>query len=457
MSAPSSLFSRHPWLLGALVGFVLLALCGGTAALGAGSYLLWRAQSARVAAEQEGARAPERAPEQAPATAPAGRLVIVTPDGQLQTMNPDGSEPRLLVVPGWRLQFPAWSPAGGAIAAPGMAGEQAGVWVVKDAEDARATAIYRSREHAPIYLYWSPDSHWISFLATEQPGLGLWLAGASGAEPARKLETGQPFYWDWTQTSDHLLIHSGGRAPNGLITFLDLAGQSTAGDMAPPGPFQAPGISASGRYIAFAENGAAGASAVIIEDMAHAGQRQSARHDGFAALSWSPVADQLAFISPPRRAPHFYGPLRLFDARTGAIRTLSDRIAVAFFWSPDGRTIAYLTPAEAGSGARRDPTLQPAAHRPQAERVLLDLWLVEVARGTERRLATFQPADLFASQFLPFFDQYALSHCLWSPASDALVFPVQEDSGSERVFVFPTDGALPRPVAEGSAGFWSRQ
>ncbi len=452
MPTSSSLFSRHPWLLGALAGLVTLALCGGTAALGAGGYLLWRVQhEERVAAEQDEARASE------PAGAPAGRLVIITPDGQLQTMNPDGSAPHLLTIPGWYLQFPAWSPDGSAIAAPGMAGEQAGVWVVKDTEDAQATAIYRSSEHAPIYLYWSPDSRWVSFLATDRPALGLWLAEASGAAPARKLETGQPFYWDWAQTSDRLLIHAGGRAPGGLITFLDLVGQSTDGEMAPPGPFQAPGISPSGRYIAFAENGAAGASAIIIKDMEHDGRRQSARHDGFAALSWSPVADQLAFISPPQRAPHFYGPVRLLGARTGDIRTLSDRIALAFFWSPDGRTIAYLAPAEAESGVRRLPTLRPAAHRLQTERLLLDLWLVEVAHGTERRLTTFQPTDLFASQFLPFFDQYALSHRLWSPASDALLFPVQENDGSERVFVFPADGAPPRPVAAGSAGFWSHQ
>jgi len=115
--------------------------------------------------------------------------------------------------------------------------------------------------------------------------------------------------------------------------------------------------------------------------------------------------------------------------------------------SPDGKTIAFLSPAD-GSGARAPGPAQAAS-------ALLDLWLVDVASGEERKLATFQPGLVFVTQFLPFFDQYALSHRLWSPASDALALPVREADGSERIYIFPSDGSDPRPLAEGSMAFWT--
>lgn len=45
----------------------------------------------------------------------------------------------------------------------------------------------------------------------------------------------------------------------------------------------------------------------------------------------------------------------------------------------------------------------------------LNLWCVNVESGEQHLITTFEPADLFVNQFLPFFDQYALSHRIWSP------------------------------------------
>ncbi len=431
---------RNPWLLGALTGLALLLVLACLLALILGAYLLAQTQPWETTPTQQAGLPPS------PAGLPP-RLVVVAPDGSLQTLNPDGSDARALSAPGLSFQFPAWSPDGRFIAAPGSDGSEAGVWVLRDASDPQPVSVYRSRNRAPFYLYWSPDGRWLSFLANDAPGLALWLAEPDGKTAARKIESGQPFYWDWAAESDRMLIHSGGRAPDGLITFIDIEGASLSGEMAPPGPFQAPGISPDGRYSAFAENGTAGASAVVIRDMTQEGVRQSALHTGFAALSWSPRNNQLAFISPPVMAPHFFGPLQLLDAADGSLRTLSRRTVVAFFWSPDGDTIAFLSPADA-SGAR-------APGLAQASSSLLDLWLVDAGAGEERRLATFRPGELFTLQFLPFFDQYALSHRLWSPASDALALPVQEGDGRERIYIFPTDGSPPRPLADGNMAFWS--
>jgi hypothetical protein len=86
----------------------------------------------------------------------------------------------------------------------------------------------------------------------------------------------------------------------------------------------------------------------------------------------------------------------------------------------------------------------------------LKLWLVEVLTEERRHLTTFAPVPLFVNQFLPFFDQYGLSHRLWSPASDALLLPVMEGE-SPQIMLMPIDGSQPRLLEEGIIAFWSWQ
>ncbi len=59
------------------------------------------------------------------------------------------------------------------------------------------------------------------------------------------------------------------------------------------------------------------------------------------------------------------------------------------------------------------------------------------------------------TQFIPYFDQYARSHRLWSPASDAVVLPLVDDAGTSHITIVPADGSSPRSITEGVAAFWS--
>ncbi len=86
----------------------------------------------------------------------------------------------------------------------------------------------------------------------------------------------------------------------------------------------------------------------------------------------------------------------------------------------------------------------------------LSLSVVNVPSGQGLRLMNFQPTPVFATQFMPFFAQYALSHQLWSPDSAAIVLPVRDDGG-DLVMVVPVNGAAPRPIAEGDIAFWSHR
>ena len=64
-------------------------------------------------------------------------------------------------------------------------------------------------------------------------------------------------------------------------------------------------------------------------------------------------------------------------------------------------------------------------------------------------------SPLFVNQVLPYFDQYALSHRVWSPDASSILLPVIGDDGTERLEVLPADGSAPRVLAPGSMGFWS--
>jgi TolB protein len=80
---------------------------------------------------------------------------------------------------------------------------------------------------------------------------------------------------------------------------------------------------------------------------------------------------------------------------------------------------------------------------------------VDVATQQTRPVATFRPTDLFVNQFLPFYDQYALSHHVWSPDSRALVLPVLGGDGASHIELFPADGSAPRRIADGEMPAWS--
>ena len=125
------------------------------------------------------------------------------------------------------------------------------------------------------------------------------------------------------------------------------------------------------------------------------------------------------------RSPCPIGPLRLLDASTGDVRTILDGPVVAFYWAPDGDTIAALQVATPGddnvaeaagivlarAAVTRAPAGRPAAVAPG---LALRLVFVDVASGAIRAQRSVQVGDDFAGQQLPFFDQYALSHRVWS-------------------------------------------
>jgi TolB protein len=382
------------------------------------------------------------------AAAQEGRIGFVTPSGALATLAPDGAELRIL-SDGPRHQFPAWSPQG-EIAVIGTEAGAAFVRVHRDEEGAAALEPFRSAGAAPIYLYWSPDGERLGFLTSAPEGtLALRVAEPEG--DAYVLATGQPFYWQWQEGSAALFLHSGFAGPGARLGFSRADADTLTENLAAPGFFQAPGLSPTGKYAAYGTVDPGGRGALALRNLLEGAETQRLEHEGLVALGWSPTEDRLAFTSSPVPAPHFYGPLALLDAATGDVDVVSEDVVLAFFWSPDGRHLAYLTVA--APPQRRAPLGEAGLVRAQQPGVGLELWVHDLAAGASRRLTAVQPSPLFTAQFLPFFDQYALSHRVWSPDGAALALPVVV-GGRVQVAVIDLNGEVTL-VAEGDMPFWS--
>jgi len=416
---------------------------------------------------------PVPTPPAAPTDSIASRLAIVDADGRLLTTDPASGSVVSHGAEGVRYSFPAWSPDGSRIAAVGTATDATAVHVFRigapgaGGEGGDPTVIYRAADRAPFYLYWAPDGGRLTFLTAEPAGLALRIASADAGAPATIVREGSPMYWAWA-SDDRMLVHSGGGGPNAFLGEIrgDGSGAGTFGKG--PSGFRAPSISVGGRYRAFVESGDDGGFTPpgtdrerVVVEASDGGGRHEVEVFSSAVLGFGPRTDDLAFIAPAaagRAVALPVGPLRLVDAASGAVRRLVAGSVVAFFWSPDGRTIAALRivaqgedriAAVTGVGPRR---LIPAAPVPGLE---LRLVFVDVESGAIRSQTDVRVGDVFVVQLLPYFDQYALSHRLWAPDSRSIALPLTDGDGTTAVVELPADGSDARRVAEGVAGFWS--
>jgi TolB protein len=394
-------------------------------------------------------------PPPAPSLAEAGRITYIGQKGQVWSVQPDGANGRQLTNDNFAYQFPAWSPTGDQIAAMG-GGE---LIVIDDKAGSAPETVYQGGVQSPFYLYWSPDSRQIGFLASHRSSIALRTVPADGSAEAIVAATGSPFYWDWLLDGEQMLIHNGTSGESARLGLLQADGSFE--NIAPPGAFQSPGVSANGRFWAYSEDIGNGNSALVVTDT-ESGEQWLERHPAVTAMGWSPAADQLAFITGIRDRDSFWGPLRLFDTKTGDVRLLSTKTVLAFFWSPDGRSLAVIHTGDVepdfGVNVAAVPqtnrrTVAKTAVRHNPHQFTLSIFNVET--GEETELLTFGPTRIFVAQFLPFFDQYALSHPLWSPNSDALVLPVREE-GENRLKIIRVDGSEIIDIGSGDMAVWSR-
>jgi TolB protein len=380
------------------------------------------------------------------ATLPGGPdLLVLDADRRLRLLAEDGKE-RLLAedLSDDMFRYPAAAPDGERIA-----------YISEDAEGLALTSLhlrtgertelYRSQADPPLYAIWSPDSSTISFLSNRgEGGLGVHTVAADGATASALLGTTPgSSYFAWQPEGGSLLLHIGGSSfENGRVAVYERGSSEPSHELADPGFFQTPAWSVDGAaffYVAqppvSGEMTADQVESVLTRVAADGSDPQALASEKMAAIIFSraPASDDIAYITI---GPQGLGDLKVVDAGGGAARTLSrpDEAIPAFFWSPDGSQLAYLTVAPGGGGG--PPRLT---------------WHV-VARegGAVRDLASFTPSQAFAGM-ISFFDAYALALDLWSPDGSQIVYGTDEG-----VYVVDVASGEATRRADGVLAMWAK-
>ncbi len=359
--------------------------------------------------------------------------------------------------------FPTWSPNSQRVAFVGVSGDSAAHTVAlhtAPSAGGKPTTVFQSATQTPFYLYWSPDSQWIGFLAESESEMALLLARGDGQADARKLESGSPLYWAWSPDSRSLLLHVGGSARDSQSARLALVPRDGSGAAQAlkqdPANFQAPHYAPDGSATLYAATNGSTDDALFLADAQGNHARSIVTYSGTIAFAWSPDGKKIASLVTPEDAELPYlGPLSVSDAGGGNRQSLSNDEALAFYWSPDSQQIAYLTivlPSD-NSSSRENRNL--AAPQPQSQDVQLRWRVVKLADKTIKTVATFVPTSDFLS-LLPYFDQYSRSLTFWSPDSRQIVYTQSEGDSGGSVWVAQVAGAAkPRRIGDGTIAVWS--
>jgi WD40 repeat protein len=398
-------------------------------------------------------------PASRPPTRPAGRLAYIGADGNVYIAAPDlGTSFQVThdaTVPaegdGLSYHRIAWSPDGSlAFAAVERSGATARgrLYAVRTLTDT-PHLIAEAPSHFVIYTYWSPAPclnpgacpGGLVYLISEDDAVALHhVTWQNNAVADRTLANGRPFYLSWSPGGEQIVWHTGDE-----LALLTLGGERAQPIPAPSPAFSAPAWSPSGdRWLAVVRD----SGADVLTSFSGSGPTPLFPFDAAEiAFSWSPDTSPggstVAYAIREQPTDPFYSPVHLLDPDSGETRRLTPTAfrPLAFFWSPDGRRLAYLSwldlPQETWAQWRT----------------------IDVATGEDRGFAAFRPSPLMHFA-LHSFTQYAQSHRFWSPDGRYLVYAARNDAGTDGIWLvdtFSPRGTDPTFLAPGSLAYWSFQ
>ena len=410
----------------------------------------------------------EETPKETPIS--VNRIAYIGVDGDLYVINPDGSGSHRLPggVPDHTARltadeghvqgssvfhaWPTWSPDGSRLAVSRVtignpASITAEVYSITTANGS-FTKLYEDppnvipliAENTPHYMYWSPDSRHLTFIANRPDGLALFISSEDVPEELGLVVRGAPLYWAWAANSLSILLHVAGDLL--LLDFTDSEGPIQLGNDSIA--FRAPAFSPESGSLAYIDRSKQGGNVLVVADADGANGREVVDVGEDSAFLWSPTQNRIALIDSGDPSNRYFDGLKVVDLENGMERTVTTESVVSFFWSPNGERIAYVA-------------FDPTARR-------LSWNVVNPDQGPPQKLVDFIPSEDL-SLLLAFFDQYAYSNSVWSPDSRHLVFTgqlVPTGTGSnggmsgDQVYILDVDGSsVPRAIAEGTTAFWS--
>jgi Tol biopolymer transport system component len=403
---------------------------------------------------------------------PLGLIAYVGTDGNIYTINRDGKQQTAITQDanlspapgqvGHYYTYPTWAPNGYRLAFMSFAGStqansMASLYTISS-DGKKRVEVFNSQNSFPFYLFWSPNSKYVTFLSNSPGGsqLDLNFAAAEGGD-SKVIGTGQPFYWDWSPDNRAIITHTGGAAtdnPDAGLAFYQLDGsiQRAALDLK-PGPFQAPAWSPAGDELLLAAENATGGAELIL-----AGRDGTIKHvlaqlnNGQASFAWSPKGNLLAYSTPSANDPSgLISRLILLDpAQPKNGKDIMKGILLAFFWSPNSQKIAYFIPSS-GNQPGNSQSLDLIQNNFS---IKLDVMVYDLSSGETKQVLTFTPTDSFFQVF-PYFDQYQRSTTIWSPDSKSLVLAGVDEKEGPSIFVVNVDEDKSQRIAAGSLAFWS--
>lgn len=361
------------------------------------------------------------------------RISLIAADGQRRTLAEDASADLF--------RYPTLAPDGQRIAYIGQDAEGI-VLLSLDLRTGQRIELYRSRDNPPLYAAWAPDGRNISFLTNVRTGgLGVHIVAADGSQPAELLGfSARSSYFAWQPDGSTILLHIGGSVfEEGRVARFRPGSAEPLLERADPGFFQAPAWSADGsQFFYVAQPPVEGpvtpevVESVLTRMNADGGEPEVLATEKMAAMLFlrAPQSDDIAYITADGGG---FGALKLLTT-DGVLTTLSrpEERVPAFFWSPDGTQIAYITTTPAGANT------QPRFN-----------WHVfDRASGQVNDLGSFTPSRSFVAM-VSFFDAYALSFSLWSPDSRRLIY-----GADDGVYIVEVANGTVERHADGVLGMW---
>ncbi len=379
------------------------------------------------------------------------RIAYVDHSGRLRTRDVNAGDEVELSDQGMRCTWPVWSPKGDWLAFSAYSASTnghgpMGMHIVRpDGSEVRLVYSneYGSGEIAPEtphYASWSPDGEDLAFIAqTLEGGLTLFRYAPGTGGPPQGLVSGGPLYFAWGLGS--LIVHSG--QSHHLVALSaehrtrQVPGVSTL--------YMAPSFSVEDGRLAIFLDAGDDRQRLVVLDPKDESVEIALEVPGKAACVWRPDGSAIGVARDLLGASGLYDGLWLFDTTAREPERIADDPVLAFFWSPDGSHVAYITSSEYAEGSIR--------------------WAVlEVSSKETVYLSDFRPTQEQLIAFM-FFDQYGQSHPPWSPDGSLLLFAGEvgartartplSPGESNKLYTVATDGSSDaREIAPGFVGCW---